>query len=424
MNDAPKPPELRSPNPMERAEAVSRFLAEAARRARFSARVRGAYKDSSFGSRRGARAIRVAFATLFVLLVAIPNIVSVVYFGLIASDQYVAEAKFTVSGAETPKPDGSGATIDLPMMMIMQDSLIITSFLESRTLVEQLERQVDLRALYSAPSIDRWARFDASKSIELFVDYWGKMAEAKMGIPSGIVTLTVRAFSPEHARRIADAVVADCDALINSLNERMRGDTVRSSEQDVALAVDRLKTAWVDLERARNEEGLLNVDLASKSQTDVLAGVESELLAAQKEYQIRSHYLEESAPQLRVMRRRIEALESQVAERRAQMTAQESKGVAALAQRTLSGKMTKFASLDLEHNIAQARYQAAVSALDAARQLSQRKMLYLQVIESPSTPEEPRYPRRILYPGLVFLGSLTLWGALIGLITFVRNHMA
>jgi capsular polysaccharide transport system permease protein len=424
MNDAPKPPELRSSNPMERAEAVSRFLADAARRARFSARVRGAYKDSSFASRRGARALRIAFAILFVVMVAIPNVMGVIYYGLIASDQYVAEARFTVSGSDTPRPDGSGAVIELPMMMIMQDTLIITNFLESRTLVEQLERQVGLRALYSAPSIDRWARFDAGKSIELLVDYWTKMAEAKMGVPSGIVTLKIRAFSPEDARRIADAVIADCDMLINNLNERMREDTVRVSEQDVALAVDRLKTAWVELERARNEEGLLDVGLASKSQTDVLAGLESELLAAQKEYQIRSHYLEESAPQLRVMRRRIEALEGQVAERKAQMTAQESKGVAALAKRTLSGKMTKFASLDLEHKIAEARYQAATAALDAARQLSQRKLLYLQVIEWPATPQEPRYPRRLLYIGVIFVGSLALWGALVGIITFVRNHMA
>jgi capsular polysaccharide transport system permease protein len=424
MNDAPKPPELRSQNPMQRAEAVSRFLADAARRARFSARVRGAYKDSSFTARRGARALRIAFAVLFVLLVAIPNVVSVAYYGLIASDQYVAEARFTVSGSETPRPDGSGAVIELPMMMIMQDTLIITNFLESRALVEQLERQVGLRALYGAPSVDSWARFDTRKSIEPLIDYWTKMAEAKMGVPSGIVTLTVRAFSPEDARRIAEAVVSDCDTLINKLNERMREDTLKVSEQEVALAVDRLKTAWVELERARNEEGLLDVALASKSHTDVLSGLESELLGAQKEYQIRSHYLEESAPQLRVMRRRIEALEGQVAERRAQMTAQESKGVAALAQRTLSGKMTKFASLDLEHKIAEARYQAATAALDAARQLIQRKMLYLQVIEWPATPQEPRYPRRLLYVSLMFGGSLAVWGALVGLITFVRNHMA
>ncbi|ATQ67785.1 MULTISPECIES: LPS biosynthesis protein [Methylosinus] len=423
MNDAPKPPELRSQNPMERAEAVSRFLADAARRARFSARVRGAYKDSSFAARRGARALRIAFAVLFVLVVAIPNAMSVAYYGLIASDQYVAEARFTVSGSETPRPNGAGV-IELPMMMIMQDTLIITSFLESRALVEQLERQVGLRALYGAPSVDRWARFDASKSIEPLIEYWTKMAEAKMGVPSGIVTLTVRAFSPEDARRIAEAVVSDCDTLINKLNERMREDTVKVSEQEVALAVERLKTAWVELERARNEEGLIDVALASKSQTDVLSGLESELLAAQKEYQIRSHYLEESAPQLRVMRRRIEALEGQVAERRAQMTAQESKGVAALARRTLSGKMTKFASLDLEHKIAEARYQAATAALDAARQMSQRKMLYLQVIEWPATPQESRYPRRLLYIGVIFVGSLALWGALLGLITFVRNNMA
>lgn len=424
MNDAPTPPELRSPNPMERAEAVSRFLAEAARRARFSARVRGAYKDSSFGMRRGARALRIAFLTLFVLMVAIPDLIAGAYFGFIASDQYVSEARFTVGSANIPKLDGLGSIVGVPMMMVMQDTMIITNFIASRPLVEQLERQIDLRSLYSAPSIDWWARFDETKPIEKFVDYWSKMAEVKVGLPSGIITLKVHGFSPADARRIADAVVADCEALINNLNERMREDAVRASEQDVAYAAGRLKTARVELERARNEEGLLDVGLASKSKTDVLSGLESSLLAAKQEYQMRSHYLDEAAPQLRVLKRRIEALEGQVAERKAEMTTRASQDVSALAGRTLAGKMTKFANLDLEHKIAQTRYQAATAALDSARLLSERKLLYLQVIEAPATPEGARYPKRLLYCGGFFAATLALWGATIGLMSFIRNHMA
>ncbi|HEY8261696.1 MAG TPA: lipopolysaccharide biosynthesis protein [Methylosinus sp.] len=424
MTDEPTPPELRSTNPMERAEAVSRFLAQAARRARFSARVRGAYKDSSFGARRGAKALRIAFAVLFVAMVVIPNVTSVVYFGLLASDQYVAEARFTVTSADLPKVAGLGAAVGLPGAMIAQDTVIVTNFLESRPLVEQLERQVGLRKLYSAPSIDWWARFDETKPIEKFVDYWLTMAQVKVSLQSGIVELKVRGFTPQDARRIADAVVADCEALINNLNERMREDAVRASEQDVAYAAERLKTAWTDLERVRNEEGLLDVSLASKSKTDVLSGLESNLLAAQQEYQIKRNYLEEQAPQLRVLKRRIEALEGQVAERKAELTTHEGKGLAALAARTLSGSMTKFANLDLEHKLAQTRYQAAIAALDGARLLSERQLLYLQVIDPPATPEQARYPKRTLYIGVFLLASLLLYGVTVGLMSFVRNHMA
>jgi len=422
--DEPKSPDLRTANALERAEAVSRFLAEAARRARFSARARGAYQKSSFASRRGAKAMRIAFLVLFVAMVAIPNLVGAVYYGLIASDQYVSEAKFTVSSAAIPKLDGLGSVTGLPQMMIFQDTMVIVEYIESRAIVEQLERQVDLRERYGSDQIDWWARFKKSKSIEKFTDYWKKMATATVGFPSGIVTLTVRAFSPADAKTIADKVIANCEQLVNDLNERMRQDTVRASEQDLARAAERLKVARLNLERARNAEGLIDVRQTSKSQSDVLTAVEVELLKYQQEYLTQSRYVDESAPQMRVLKRRIESLEKQVAERRAEITTREAQGLDALAKKTLSGKMTTFANLDLEHKIAETSYEIATASLDGARLMSERKLLYLHQIESPALPEEARYPRRWLYLGVLFAASLALYGITVGLIAFVRNHMA
>lgn len=424
MNDTLKPSDPRTSNALERAEAVSRFLADAARRARFSARARGAYQRTSFEARRGARAMRIAFITLFVVMVAVPNVTAAFYYAFLASDQFVSEAKFTVSSGALPKLDGYGSVTGVPSMMIAQNTLIITSYIESRTLLEQLERQLNLRELYGSDHVDGWARFKKSKPIEKFTDYWGKMAEAKISFPAGIVTLTVRAFAPADAKKVAEAVVSHCEALINDLNERMRHDTVHASELDVTRAADQLKVAWLNLERARNAEGLIDVRQTSKSQSEVLSGLESERLKALQEYETQSHYVSETAPQLRVLKFRIAALETQIAKAKAELTTQEGKGVSALAQQTLSGKMTKFASLDLEHQIAETRYAAATAALDAARTLSERKLLYLHQIESPELPEEARYPRRWLSVGMILAASLALWGTCVGLLAFVRNNMA
>ncbi|BBU61513.1 capsule polysaccharide transporter [Methylosinus sp. C49] len=424
MDEPPKSPDLRTVNALERAEAVQRFLAEAARRARFSARARGAYQKSSFAERRGAKAMRIAFLVLAIVMVAIPNVVGGLYYGLLASDQYVAEAKFTVSSAAIPKLDGLGSVTGLPQMMIFQDSMIIIEYIESRTLVEQLERQVNLRELYGSDRIDWWARFKKSKPIEKFTDYWKKMATATISFPSGIVTLTVRAFSPADAKTIADKVIADCETLVNDLNERMRQDTVRASEQDVERAAERLKVARVNLERARNTEGLIDVRQTSKSQSEVLSAVQIELLKYQQEYLTQSRYVDESAPQMRVMKRRIESLEKQIAGLEREITSREQQGIDALASKTLSGKMTTFANLDLEHKIAETSYQIATASLDGARLFADRKLLYLHQIEAPALPEDARYPRRWLYTGLLLAGTLTLYGIVVGLIAFVRNHMA
>ncbi len=239
---------------LERAQAVSRALSDAARRARFAARARGG-GSGSFAARQGAKLIRIVIIALFVIQVAIPNLVASVYFGLLASDQYVSEAKFTVSSGAIPKMDSVGSVTGLPPIIIIQDTQLIANYIRSRPMVEQLSREVGLLDAYSADGIDWWARFRRSKPIEKFTDYWTKMSGVSIGFPSGIVTVTVRAFMPEDAKRIADRVVALSEQLINDLNERMRNDTIAASEADMKRAQAQLVKARIEMEAVRNAEG-------------------------------------------------------------------------------------------------------------------------------------------------------------------------
>jgi capsular polysaccharide transport system permease protein len=409
---------------MERAKAVSRSLSDAARRARFSTRARSAYKGASFQRRRGAQVMRAVTLALFVLMVIVPNLAATTYFGLLASDQYVSEARFTVSSAALPKFDGLGSVTGLPPMLIVQDTQVVTNYIHSRAMVEQLERTVGLRDSYSSKSIDWWARFRKDKPIEKFTSYWAKMSDASIGMPSGIVTLTVRAFSPEDAKRIADAVVKLSEDLINDLNDRMRRDVVLASETDLRRAADALGRARLKMEEARNEEGLLDVGQTNKALSGLMSGLEADLLKAQQEYQTQSRYVTEAAPQMRVLKSRIAAMSSQIEDMQAQVTSPSEKGISAIAEKTLSGKMTKFAELDLEQRIAEKRYAVSTAAVEAARMLNERKMLYLHEIVAPALPEDPKYPNRWLSVGMIFLATITGWGVSVGMIAFVRNHMA
>ena len=192
-------------------------------------------------------------------MVAIPDVVVSLYYGLIASDQYVAEARLTVGSGAIPKMDGLGSITGVPPIMIIQDIQIVTNYIHSRTMVEQLERAVGLRDVYSAPSIDWWARFRRDKPIEKFTDYWKGMSSASIGMPSGIVTVTVRAFTPEDAKRVGDAVVSQSEDLINDLNDRMRRDTVRAAERDMQQAAKDLGRARMAMEFERNAEGVIDV---------------------------------------------------------------------------------------------------------------------------------------------------------------------
>ncbi|MGA2895924.1 MAG: lipopolysaccharide biosynthesis protein, partial [Xanthobacteraceae bacterium] len=361
---------------------------------------------------------------LFVALVAVPDLVVCVYYGLIASDQYVSEAKFTVSSGAIPKMDGLGAVTGVPPMLIVQDTQVVTSYIGSRAMVERLEGTVGLRDAYGTSSIDWWSRFRKSKPIEKFTDYWEKMSDTSISLPSGIVTMTVRAFRPDDAKRIADAVIAQSETLINDLNERMRNDTVLASERDIQRASQDLGKARIQMETERNAEGLIDVGQTSNALNGLIAGLQTDLLKAQQQYSSELHYVTADAPQMKVLNSRIAAMQSQVVQMQAQLTSQTEQSVAATADKALSGKMTKFAELDLEERIAERRYETAAASVEAARMMSERRMLYLHEVVAPALPEDAKYPRRLLNIGMTILGSLLAWAATVGALHFVRNHMA
>jgi capsular polysaccharide transport system permease protein len=425
MTDSNDPMAFSPPvSALERAQAVSKALTDAARRARFSVRARGAYRGGSFEARAGAKLMRTVTIALFVAMVVVPDFVVTIYFGLIASDQYVSEAKFTVSSAAIPKMDGLGSVTGVPPILIVQDTQVVTSYIGSRAMVEQLEHAVGLRDAYGSKAIDWWSRFRKNKPIEKFTDYWEKMADTSIAFPSGIVTLTVRAFTPGDAKRIADAVVGQSENLINDLNERMRNDTVLASERDMEQASQDLGKARMQMEYERNAEGLIDVGQTSSALSGLISGLEGDLLKAQQEYQTELKYVTQDAPQMKVLSSRISAMQSQLQDMNAQLTSQTEQSASATADKALSGKMTKFAELDLEERIAEKRYEVSVAAVEAARMMSERRMLYLHEIVAPAQPEDAKYPKRWLSIGMTILASLIAWVATVGAMNFIRNHMA
>ena len=87
-------------------------------------------------------------------------------------------------------------------------------------------------------------------------------------------------------------------------------------------------------------------------------------------------------------------------------------------------KAARFFFSDLNERITEKRYSLSVAAVEAARMLSERKMLYLHEIVAPALPEDAEYPKRWLDVGMTFLASLIAWAITVGAMNFIRNHMA
>jgi capsular polysaccharide transport system permease protein len=410
-----------SSSALVRARNLSQALSEAARRARFSVRTRRKYTDGGFHARRGAVLMRWAIQVTFCLMVVVPTLFAILYYGFIASDEYVAEAKFTVSSNQGPAIDSIGALTGMPGLSVIQDTQIVINYIESRAALERLEALIDIRGLFSRPDADWLSRLDSKKPMEKFVRYWKQMIGVSIKMPSGIVEMKVRAFTPNDAARIADAVLDISEALINDMNARMKRDAVANAEQQLDRASSRLTQARTSLEKARNDEGLLDANKTADALNKLVTDTRATLLALQQEYSSQRRSVSESAPQMRALKSRIDAAAAQIAELEGKLTVTR---LTAADEPTLAASMTRFAELDLEQQIAERLYAGAVASLELARLTAERKAMYINAFVRPVVPEEAQYPRRFLFSFLISLCSFALWGICCALMVLVRNHMA
>ena len=109
-----------------------------------------------------------------------------------------------------------------------QNAYIVTSYIQSRAIVDDLSKTLNLREIFRRPEADFWARLKRNAWIDELTDYWKSMVSTYIDAPSGIVTLQVRAFRPDDAVALAKAVLTLSETLVNRISDRARQDAMES----------------------------------------------------------------------------------------------------------------------------------------------------------------------------------------------------
>src|ERR1700761_9828084 len=87
----------------------------------------------------------------FLLMVVLPALAACLYYGLWASDQYSAEARFGVR--QTQQPNVSDDVLakmaqGMAVGTAGREPYLVANYVRSRNLVEELDRQIGLREIY------------------------------------------------------------------------------------------------------------------------------------------------------------------------------------------------------------------------------------------------------------------------------------
>jgi capsular polysaccharide transport system permease protein len=398
------------------AAAIARALRRAAREARMPASIVSG--GTGFRRSRKDRLFTLGLVASFVAIILLPAAVAGVYYGLVASDQYATETRFSLRSGEPGISDMLGGLTGGGGSQQAQDSAIIIDYARSRSMIESLEQQIHLRQIFSRDGLDYFSRFKKDKPIESLVRYWRKRVDAHYDKMSGIIALEVRAFTPEDSLLLTEKIVDQCEKLVNDLSQRSRRDALQQATLEFQRAEAQLKTATADMRETQNSQGMLDVAVEAQAVNKIISQLRMELARAEQQIAGQGDTVSADAPQVRLLNARVQTLQDQISKFSSQIADKKHGGESlADSKRALDLKQT-----DL--GIAMQRYVMASVAFENARLDLETQRSYLAPFVKPMLATRATYPKRWWDWFLISGPALLAWALIAGAGFLVRDHMA
>lgn len=349
------------------------------------------------------------------LVIAIPTILAILYYGFIASSQYVTTFQFAVRGPA----QAAGRTMSTAMTgttAMSPDAFVVTDYINSSQAIADVEQRLNLRSIFSKPGIDLWSRLpEQDVSTEELKAYWASRVWAHFDIVSGNVSVSVKAFTPEDSLALAEALVATSDEMFRRLNQQAQEDIVRLANDNLHRSQQQLVQARNDLLAFREKTGVVDADREASAGAQIIDDLRKQLAGLQAQRaSIRSQ--SPRSPLLTSLNSQIASLEAKI-QQEGQLGASQ---VKAISPEALRG----FQSLDAERLFAEKIYGEALSLRSQAYVMAQNQQSYLALFVKPTLPQKSLYPDRAKSIFVVFLAAAAAWFVGMLVVYAVRDHLA
>jgi capsular polysaccharide transport system permease protein len=374
--------------------------------------------DDDLDRRRGLSRFKIVRRPnlLFLVVVVLPVALATLYFGVLASDVYISESQFVVRAPEKPSPVGLGAILQSAgFSNATEEVSTAQSYAVSRDALRAINKNGAFEKAYTRPEIslvDRFNPFGLWGSFEELYRYFQGKVSVQNDAVTSITTLTVRAYTPQDARRFNQELLELSEAMVNRLNLRAREDLVRFAQQEVDVAKARATEAAVALAAYRKHSGIVDPEKQADVQMQMISNLQNQLIQGKTQLAQLEKYAPEN-PQIPVVRTQIAAIQRQIGQEEGKVTGN---------RRSLAGSAVQFQRLTVENDFATQQLAAALASLEQARDEARKKQAYVERVVEPNTPDAPMEPRRLRGIFATLVLSLIAFGILRMLLAGVKEH--
>ena len=233
---------------------------------------------------------------------------------------------------------------------------------------------------------------------------------------TGIIALSVKAYDPVTAQKLAEAVLARSEALVNAMSRRAQDDAIALAMSEVKTAEKRVSAAQEAMREFRNRSGMLDPASTAGGLQGIVSQLEGDAVKVRAEIAEASTYMSKDAPALVGLRARLKAVEKQLASEKLRLAGESAR------KDSLTTFAGEYEALQTESEFARQQLVSAMTSLETARVKAEAKSRYVVAFQIPALPDESLYPRPFLFTAYALAGSLVLAGLCSLIFAAVREH--
>jgi capsular polysaccharide transport system permease protein len=355
----------------------------------------------------------------YLVLVILPTLLTALYFAVVATNQYEAEAHVIVRSAATSGASSGGSGLSQMLGLAggskaTSNTSELVDFLESMDAMQLLTGRVNLVEAFRRPEADLLSRLpDIKPTQEDLYKFYKRQVDIQIDAETGIAGFRARGFRPADSLRIVEALVEIGEQRVNSLNERSRDAALDSARRQLSEAEKNGRQVERELSRFRNVRSDIDPQSSGEAQTRLVTELTQQLVLARAQLSGVVSMIGTNNPQYQTLNARVNSLQQQVAAQGGRLVG---------GDRSIAASLEDYAELKLRQDFAGRRYEAAAGALEKAREEIMRQQLFVTRLVEPSLPQKSLHPKGLKNTVTVFLLLTILYGIGWLLLAGVREH--
>ncbi|GAB2695428.1 lipopolysaccharide biosynthesis protein [Aliiglaciecola aliphaticivorans] len=352
------------------------------------------------------------FTRPFALCVLLPFLLFAFYQVIWASPRYESQAKLIVK-----EPDGM-ATLD-PAMAIMSgfgvssgslDTELVKAFVYSNDMLIYLEDTLDISKHYSNGEFDVFSRLDDEASKESRLKYYLDRVLVEVDEKSQVISVFVQAFDPDFAHLMSKTIVDRAEWYINEIGHNLAKKQLEFVMLEHKLVEKRLQKAKTELLAFQRRHNLLDPQAEGMALQQITYQLEGQIAAKRTELNALRNSMSENAPQVLQAKSQLESMVEQLENERARLTTDKTVDTSLPDDEknlSVSQVMAKFSDFKINMELALQAYTSSQVSLEKSRIEAYRQLKYLVTVESPTLPQDAKYPE-VFYNLSLFLAVILM----------------